>query len=146
MLSSQISELQKDHREYGEDLYLVSFPFGINLGTKLPNLPNPLQMSAMAAMRMSGMAGNSLVAGNPLVALAGSPILVQDIVTTTNMVESGQFTSNSNMSLLFWLGIVFGLLEVVVMFEKYDFLNVIALFDVVISVRVHNLHFSVKLL
>jgi hypothetical protein len=95
-------------------------------------------------MHISGMAGNP---GGPLPGPYDSQPLtpVRDLMSS-GMVDSGQFTSNSNMSLLFWLAIAFGLLEVVVMFEKYDFLNVIILFNVVISIRVHNIYLPVELL
>jgi|JI6StandDraft_1071083.scaffolds.fasta_scaffold04830_2 hypothetical protein len=115
-LNSQILELERDLREYSEDLYLVSFPFGIDLGASPMNVGgNGMQNSGMAG-NFPGMMGNS------------QPITpVRDLITSDrqSFFVDQNLTSNPNMSLLFWLTVIFGLLEVVVMFQKYDFLNVI---------------------
>lgn len=77
--------------------------------------PNPMQNSNLAG-GYGGMMGNS------------QPITpVRDLMTSdrySSGLQNGSLTSNPNMNILFWLTVLFGILEMVVMFEKYDFLNV----------------------
>ena len=103
--------MERDLREYSEDLYLVSFPFGIDLGA------NPIG-SGLGGRNYgeAGMMGNS----QPLT--PGRDLTISD---RYSLGSEQNPASSSIMSLLFWLTIVFGLLEVVVMFEKYDFLNLL---------------------
>lgn len=94
-IDSDIYNLNQDREEFEEDLRLVTLPFGINL------MGRHSQMIRYDYSKSRG---------------------INDSEVMSN--ASGVRSDNDELRYLLYFSIIFGVIEVIVIYGKYDFLNV----------------------
>lgn len=104
-IDNDISQLHQDREEFEEDLRLVTLPFGINLMARNSQYVRYDTKVGSNSMGMGGGILNESMASN----------------------RSGVNANSDELSYILWFSIVFGLCEIVVIYIKYDFVNVLTL-------------------
>jgi len=104
-IDNDISQLHQDREEFEEDLRLVTLPFGINL----------MARNSQYVRYDTKVGSNSMN--------MGMGILNESMASN----RSGVNANSDELSYILWFSIVFGLCEIVVIYIKYDFVNVLTL-------------------